>query len=75
MFLRCHLNVLLDLNQIGMGIFQNNLLLRYRRADVARDIQVKSFLGDSLHRDSLGIALHFLAELIGVDDFGNVLIR
>ena len=45
------------------------------REGIARDIQVVSFLGDSLHRDSLGIALLFLAELVGVDDLGDVLFR
>lgn len=75
MFERCLLDVCLDPDQIGIGVLQNNLLLSYRRADVTRDIQVESFLGDSLHRDSLGIAVLFLAELVSLDDLGDVLIR
>lgn len=42
--------------------------------DVAGDIKVVAFLGDPLHADALGIAILFRAELIGVDDLGDVLV-
>ena len=36
---------------------------------------MKSFLSISLHAHALGVALLFLAELVGVDDLGDVLVR
>ena len=62
MFSRCLLDFILDFYQLGMSRRQVDLRLPLGGADVAGDVQVVAFLGDSLHRDALGITLLFLAE-------------
>ena len=52
---------------------QVDLLLRFGGADVSGDVQVVVVVLDLLQRDPAGIALFFLAVLVGVDDFVNVL--
>ncbi len=75
MFPFCLLDRALDLHHSGVSLVKADLLLRNRRADVAGDVQVVAFLGDSLHSDALGVAILLLAELVRGDDLGNVFFR
>jgi len=50
-----------------------NLLFSFCRADVARDVEVEIVLLDFLHADPARVARRFLAQLIGVDNFVNML--
>ena len=68
------LNFLFDLDQILVGFRQIDLCFLHSGADVARDVQVVSLLGDSLHRDALGIPVLFLAKLVGLNNLCDVLV-
>jgi len=66
------LDVPFDRDQIGMDLSQRDFVFRHGGADVAGDVQVVAFLGDTRHRDALGVARLFPAELVGLDDLGDM---
>ncbi len=69
----CLLNVVINADKIRMGVFQINLWLNNCRADVAGNIKVITVFFDLLHRYPPRVAQLFFSELVGFDDFGDVL--
>src|SRR5688572_6597446 len=55
-----------------MGSIQIDLLLCLNGANIAGDVEIVSFLGDLLHRDTLGVTVFFAAVLVSRDDFLDV---
>ena len=66
---------LFNLGQFALRLLKVNLCLAHCRADIAGDVQVVVVLLDLFHLHPAGIAGRFLAELVGLDDLGNVLLR
>jgi len=54
---------------------QINLGLKNCGADVAGDVQVEVVLPDRVHFHPAGVSGLILAELAGVDDLGDVIVR
>lgn len=72
---RCSLpHLLLDFEQFLLGLGQFDLLLSNSCADVPGDIEVEAFLGDAVHAHTFGVAVFFLAELVGLYDLDDVLV-
>ena len=69
---RCRLNRSLDFLQRFVRSRQINLLLTHRSADVAGDVQIEVVLFDLRHFDPAGVARLLFAELVGLDDLGDV---
>ena len=61
-----------QLQQLLIYRRQINLLIGCCSADVTRDVQTEVVCFNHVQRDAFRIAILFLAELIGVDDFGEV---
>ena len=72
MFERCIIHSIFNFTHAAVDRLQINLLLAHCGADIAGNVQVVAFHGDSFHRDALGIVALFLPELIGIDDLGDV---
>ena len=70
---RCSFNRALDFRQRLVRSRQINLLRGGRCADIAGYVEVEIVLFDLHHLHPTGVARLFFAELIGLDDFGDVL--
>ena len=70
---RCRLNRAIDCRQRVVRSRQINLRLTHRSADVAGDVEIEIVLFDLRHLDPAGVARLLFAELVGLDDLGDVL--
>ena len=71
---RCASDRDLDFVHCGIYILEADLSFAHCRADVAGDVQVEVVFLDLIHLHPAGVAGFFLPELVGVDDFGDVLL-
>ena len=70
---RCRFDRALDFRQRIVRCRQINLLLTHRSADISGDVQVEVVLLDLRHLHPAGVARLLFAELVGLDDLGDVL--